>query len=87
MSKTNTFGESIKQRRLAANLTLTALAESIGIDRTHIARIEAGEREPTLSIAVSLAQAVGSDVYALGAKPYNSDAKKTRAKKARRRKR
>jgi transcriptional regulator with XRE-family HTH domain len=45
-------GEQLRERRLKLGLTQIALAEAVGCD-------EAGERTPTLRIALQLEQAIG----------------------------
>ena len=49
----------IKEIRKEKNITLEELAIRSGVSKTHINDIENNRKEPTLSIAVSLAKALG----------------------------
>lgn len=80
----NTFGENVKQRRLEVGLPIDHLAKRAGISRPHLSRIEAGLREPGLSIALAIADALGADVRELTRAESNSNtAKKSRQRKPR----
>lgn len=48
----------IRSRRLSLGLSQTELAKTVGVNVRQIARYEAGEQEPGLSVAVSLADAL-----------------------------
>ena len=52
------FGAELKRRRLAAGLSQVALAERSGTTPNSIARMERGERGPSLSMAQALALAL-----------------------------
>lgn len=52
------FGGWLKQRRIDAGLTVSALAEACGITPRALRYIESGESMPSLEVAVSLAREV-----------------------------
>lgn len=52
----------IKTLRLAAGMSQADLAQSSAVSRISIARYESGRREPTLAIAVKLADALGCTI-------------------------
>jgi transcriptional regulator with XRE-family HTH domain len=65
-------GEQIRRYRLDAGLTLTELGAVAGIDRSHLARIEAGLASPSLDVLVAIGVALGADLslrYFPGAGP------------------
>ena len=45
------------------NLSLRELAKKSGVSWTHIAKIESGERTPTVPIAYAICKAVGRTIY------------------------
>lgn len=45
------------------NLSLRALAKKSGVSWTHIAKIETGERTPTVPVAYALCRALGKTIY------------------------
>lgn len=49
--------------RSELNLSLRDLAKKSGVSWTHIAKIESGERTPTVPIAYAICKAVGRDIY------------------------
>jgi transcriptional regulator with XRE-family HTH domain len=53
------FSEVIRSRRAALGLSQAQLAERAGVSLRQLARYEAGEQQPVLSAAVSLADALG----------------------------
>lgn len=55
----STFAHRVRQRRIELRLSQEQLAELSGLDRTYISGIERGVRNPTLSTAERLAQALG----------------------------
>jgi transcriptional regulator with XRE-family HTH domain len=56
----NEFGEFIKHIRESKNLTLVEVAESAGINHSHLSRIENGERKPPkIATMRKLADAIG----------------------------
>lgn len=52
------LGGSIRARRKALNLSQEALADYAGIDRSHMGKIERGERNVTLLNIVRIAEAM-----------------------------
>lgn len=52
------LGTAIRQRRLSIPLSQEALADSAGIDRSHMGKIERGERNVTFLNIVRIANAV-----------------------------
>lgn len=53
---------SIKDKRLAANMSQEELATAASVSRVAITRYEAGERVPNLEIAARIAKALGCKV-------------------------
>jgi len=58
-------GAKIRKLRLAKDWTQQVLADHAGIERAHLARLEAGEREAGLLILERIAEALGIDVWEL----------------------
>jgi transcriptional regulator with XRE-family HTH domain len=58
MPVVSTFARRVRQRRTELGLSQEALAELSGLDRTYISGIERGVRNPTLSTAEKLAEAL-----------------------------
>lgn len=52
----------VKQYRKAAHMTQSQLAESSGVSRQTISDIETGKHDPTISVALLLARALGVKV-------------------------
>lgn len=52
------FGEAVRGRRLARGLSQERLAERAGVSVEHVARVERGEKSPSLRVARSLAAAL-----------------------------
>jgi Zn-dependent peptidase ImmA (M78 family)/DNA-binding XRE family transcriptional regulator len=52
------FGQRIAQGRLEADMTQAGLAEAVGLDRTAIAKLEAGSRKVSATELVAIAAAV-----------------------------
>lgn len=52
----------VKSKRTELKLTQEQLAELSGVKLRHIAYIEAGERNPSLSVAKKIAKALGKKV-------------------------
>ena len=52
------FGEVLRERRKSLGMTQDALAEKADLERTFISFLERGERQPTLTTMVSLADAL-----------------------------
>lgn len=59
MTPAAAFGTALRRHRLARGLTQEDLAFESGVDRTFIARIESGRRQPTITTVFRLAQALG----------------------------
>lgn len=59
------FGVAIRERRKAANLSQEALADLAEIDRSHMGKIERGERNVTLLNIVRIARALSISPSAL----------------------
>jgi transcriptional regulator with XRE-family HTH domain/Zn-dependent peptidase ImmA (M78 family) len=65
-------GERITETRLAAGLSQGGLASKVGLDRTAIVRIEAGDRRITALELFSLAEALGVPLGHLVSRPPQS---------------
>ena len=52
----------VKQYRKSAHMTQSQLAESSGVSRQTISDIETGKHDPTISVALLLARALGVKV-------------------------
>lgn len=52
----------VKQYRKAARMTQSRLAERAGVSRQTISDIETGKHDPTISVALLLARALGVKV-------------------------
>jgi transcriptional regulator with XRE-family HTH domain len=52
------FGEVVRARRSAAGLSQEALADAAGIDRSHMGKIERGERNVTFLNLQRIAEAL-----------------------------
>lgn len=52
------LGDSIRSRRKALSLSQEALADYAGIDRSHMGKIERGERNLTLLNMIRIAEAM-----------------------------
>ena len=52
----------VKQYRKAAHMTQSQLAERAGVGRQTISDIETGKHDPTISVALLLARALGVKV-------------------------
>jgi len=59
------LGAAIRAERHAAGLSQEALADAAGIDRSHMGKIERGERNVTLLNVVRIAASLGTKVSAL----------------------
>lgn len=53
------LGSRIRATRKRIGLTQSALAEKVGVDRSHISKIEAGETLGSLQLVTKLATALG----------------------------
>lgn len=66
----------LKRLRLAAGISQEDLAETVGVSRTAITHIEAGNRNPTLLICHALATGLGVDLATVVRRVQNSAAPK-----------
>jgi transcriptional regulator with XRE-family HTH domain len=53
------FGQNLRRLRVERALTQEAVAESAAVSPRYVALIEAGARNPTLTVIMSLASALG----------------------------
>jgi transcriptional regulator with XRE-family HTH domain len=53
------LGAAVRARRIAQGLSQEALADAAGVDRSHMGKIERGERNVTFLNIVRIANAVG----------------------------
>ena len=53
------FGPMLREKREAAGMSRHTLAERVGMDASHIYRIEKGGRRPSRESALALAEALG----------------------------
>src|SRR6476646_4502434 len=68
------FSDVIRSRRVALGLSQTQLAQRAGVSPRQLARYEAGEQQPVLSAAVTLADALGISLTQLaGRVSYDLD--------------
>ena len=56
------FGAAVYELRKTAGLTQAELAERMGTTQSAIARLEGGERMPTMDVLRRVAQAVGGEL-------------------------
>ena len=56
------LGEELRDVRLAGDLSMRAVSAAAGLHFSHLPRIEAGERLPSLDALVALSTAMGHDV-------------------------
>lgn len=54
------LGDVIRQRRLKLGLSQEALADASGVDRSHMGKIERGERNVTFLNLLRIANALGA---------------------------
>jgi len=59
MKTTLAFGKNVQRFRIAKNLSQEKLGELSGLHRTYISGIERGIRNPTLTVIVKIAMALG----------------------------
>ena len=65
VERQNEFGRLFRQARERTGVSLRALAERIGFDASHLFRMEKGERQPSRSSALVLADALSIEGDAL----------------------
>jgi transcriptional regulator with XRE-family HTH domain len=69
-------GEQIRDLRRDAGVSVTTLANAVGVHRTHLARIEAGATHPSLQVLSAIGIALGAEVgvrYFAGVRPRIRD--------------
>jgi transcriptional regulator with XRE-family HTH domain len=59
------FGEQIRRRRKALNLSQEELAHMAGINRSHMGQIERGKKNAGLTTVASIAKALNCSIYVL----------------------
>lgn len=59
------IGERLRTARERLGLTLDQLAEQAGLSKAHLSRLESGERQPSISALLELANALGTRVATL----------------------
>ena len=59
MTGDKTFGQWLREYRIAERLTLSELGDMAGIDPAGINKVELGYRQPTYEFAVKIAAALG----------------------------
>lgn len=57
-----TFGDFVKTARLAKHMTQHEVATLAKIDQAYLSKIELGRREPTLSVALRICDALGLEI-------------------------
>ena len=57
-----TFGAFVKAARTEKKLYQREVSVKAGITDSHLSRIEKGEREPTLEVALNICKALGVDI-------------------------
>lgn len=53
------FGQAVRELRLARGLAQEALALAAGVDRGFMGHLERGARQPSLSVVLKIAKALG----------------------------
>lgn len=59
------IGSNIRKHRLAANISQEELAARMGVDQAYVSRLEAGEKNPTVTTLQQAAISLGVKVMAL----------------------
>lgn len=57
-----TFGEFVRNARLSQNLSQKEVATKAKLEQAYVSKIEIGAREPSLSIALRLCDALSLDI-------------------------
>jgi transcriptional regulator with XRE-family HTH domain len=57
--KRNSLGQLIKQKRKELAVTQRALAEKLGVEPSHVAYLESGQRKPSLMLMAGLEATLG----------------------------
>lgn len=55
-------GDEIRRLRLDAGISVAALADVVGVHRSHLARVEAGQARPSLRTLTAIGVALGADL-------------------------
>jgi transcriptional regulator with XRE-family HTH domain len=55
-------GDEVRRLRIDAGVTVSALAQVVGVHRTYLARIEAGRAHPSLEVITAIGIALGADL-------------------------
>lgn len=76
------FGARVRELRALAGLSQDDLAESAGLFRTYMSRIETGRANPTVTVVSKLALALGVTAGALFEAPSQLQLPKTRSVRA-----
>lgn len=53
------FGEKLQQLRQRQGLSQSQLAEMLGVTRTHVSRMERGEKTPNIAMLLKIANIFG----------------------------
>jgi transcriptional regulator with XRE-family HTH domain len=56
---------SLRRKRKAADITQEELARRVGLRQSNLSRIEHGKQQPTLRVALAIAEHLGVDVSPL----------------------
>jgi len=62
------YGSAIRELRISRGLSQERLADECGMDRTYVSGIERGERNPSLTNILKIAEALGVRVSELAAR-------------------
>lgn len=65
MELRTTFGQNVRQARLARGLTIEALAQDAGLSYSYLGEIERGLRNPTLAVIEGLAASLAVEPHSL----------------------
>ena len=72
------FGQVVRRRRVAAELSQEALSAAAGLHRTYVGLLERGLRMPSILVAKKIAEALGTSMSALLAEVETEVAKPAR---------
>jgi transcriptional regulator with XRE-family HTH domain len=61
MKYTNKLGKFLKTRRESLGLTQRSLADKLGVEASHVAFLESGQRKPSLKLIARIADTLGLD--------------------------
>lgn len=59
VDKLQVFGETVRKYRTALGVSQESLAHQAGLHRTYVSMLERGIRNPSLTVILQLAQALG----------------------------